>query len=145
MNDISLALLILGGLLLLLALVLILCLRRLFRLQRELASFRQRLDCESQKRIGQSKAVILGQVAEHFAPFLPGFPWNPKDARFLGAPVDYIVFDGLNDQSASPPEIRNVIICEIKTANATLSASERAIRDAVAAGRVRFEVIRIPV
>ena len=45
----------------------------------------------------RSRYVITGQVAELFAPFLPDFNFNPKDARFIGEPIDYIIFDGLCD------------------------------------------------
>jgi predicted Holliday junction resolvase-like endonuclease len=38
--------------------------------------------------------VTFGKVTEHFIPDLPDFAYNPKDARFLGSPVDFIVFDG---------------------------------------------------
>ena len=32
----------------------------------------------------RSQAVIAGQVHEQLLPYLPGFGFNPKDARFLG-------------------------------------------------------------
>src|SRR5262245_3054170 len=45
--------------------------------------------------IEKSRAVILGKVSEHLVPFFPGFSHNPKDARFIGTPVAFVVFDGL--------------------------------------------------
>src|SRR2546425_11187631 len=44
--------------------------------------------------IRRSSAVVSGKVTEHLAPYMVTFPYNPKDARFLGTPVDLIVFDG---------------------------------------------------
>ena len=41
--------------------------------------------------IKRSSAVISGKVTEHLTPYLGVFPYNPKDARFLGTPVDLIV------------------------------------------------------
>ena len=43
----------------------------------------------------RSQAVTAGKVYEQLVPLLPGFQFNPKDARFLGSPVDFVVFDGL--------------------------------------------------
>ena len=47
--------------------------------------------------VKKSKAVVAGKVAEQIAPFLPEFKYNPKDARFIGSPIDFIVFDGLDE------------------------------------------------
>ena len=46
--------------------------------------------------VKKSKAVVAGKVAEQIVPFLPEFKYNPKDARFIGSPIDFIVFDGLD-------------------------------------------------
>ena len=101
---------------------------------------RESVDSESKKRVEKSRSVILGQVAEHFAPILPGFTYNHKDARFLGQPVDYLIFNGMNDADGGHIEL---VFCEIKSGESKLSSTERAIRDAIAAGRVRFEVLRL--
>ena len=47
--------------------------------------------------IKRSKAVIGGQVAEQIAPLLPDFPSPLADARFIGKPVDFIAFPGLEE------------------------------------------------
>jgi predicted Holliday junction resolvase-like endonuclease len=91
------------------------------------------------RRVEQSRAVLMGQVAEHFAPVLPGFDYHPKDARFIGQPVDYVIYEGLTEGAGE----LNIVFCEIKTGQSTLSATEKAIRQAVRSGRVRFEVLRI--
>jgi len=58
----------------------------------------------------RSKSVMLGQITEHLVPFLPDFKYNPKDARFLGTPVDLIVFDGLSDG-----QLKQVVFIEVKS------------------------------
>ena len=50
-----------------------------------------------QDAIQRSLAVTAGKVLEQLVPYLPAFPFNPKDVRFLGSPVDFVVFDGLSD------------------------------------------------
>ena len=83
--------------------------------------------------VRRSEAVTTGKVVEQLVPILPDFPFHPRDARFLGSPVDFVVFDGLNEG-----DVRRVVFVEVKTGAAQLSARERRVRDAVEAGRVAF-------
>lgn len=87
-----------------------------------------------QDAVQRSQAVTTGKIVEHLVPYLPNFNYNPKDARFIGSPVDFIVFDGL---SAEDDQL-SVVFVEIKTGTATLTRRERLIRDAVKAGRVKW-------
>jgi len=89
--------------------------------------------------VHRSLSVTAGKVFEQLVPYLPGFPFNPKDARFLGAPVDLVVFDGLSDG-----EVRRIVFIEVKTGNAGLNARERRVRDAIEAGRVEWSELRVP-
>lgn len=89
--------------------------------------------------IEKSRAVTLGKVTEHVVPYLPGFQHNPKDARFIGAPVDFIVFDGL-DAGA----VQQITFVEVKTGSSSLSKRERQIRDAIKQRSVEWEELRIP-
>jgi predicted Holliday junction resolvase-like endonuclease len=88
--------------------------------------------------IRRSSAVIAGQINEHFIPYMGVFPYNPKDARFLGAPIDLIVFEGMSEG-----DLRQIIFLEVKTNSSTLSTRERRIRDAVQAGRVTWQEFRV--
>lgn len=84
--------------------------------------------------IKRSKAVIGGQVVEQVAPFLPGFPGNPSDAKFLGKPVDFVLFSGLSDKDT----VDEILFVEVKTGKSELSKREKGIRKAVEEGRVRY-------
>ena len=88
--------------------------------------------------IVRSQAVITGRVSEQLLPFLPGFGFNPKDARFLGSPVDFVVFDGLDDGA-----LRRVVFVEVKTGDADLSPRERQVRDAVQGREVEWLELRV--
>lgn len=96
------------------------------------------------ERTRTQRAVLRGQLAEQLAPLLPGFPHNPSDFRFLGQPIDFIVFDGLADaKDGETPHIKRIIIGDIKTGNARLSPHQEAIRRCVDEGNVTWETIRI--
>ena len=93
----------------------------------------------------RSRYVLKGKIAEHMVPlFSDVFPFDPSDARFIGAPIDYLIFDGYtavkDDKSEQPI---TVILADIKTGNATLNKTERKIKEAVEAGRVRWETIHL--
>ena len=85
----------------------------------------------------RSQAVTLGKVQEQLVPFFPQFPFNPKDARFLGSPVDFVVFDGLSDGA-----VERVVFVEVKTGASQLTARERQVRDAVRERRVEWAEMR---
>lgn len=89
--------------------------------------------------VARSRSALAGKLAESVAPFMPIFPYNPKDCRFLGNPIDYIVFDGLGERN----EIDEVIFLEIKYRGSQLSTRQRLIRDAIIQGRVSWNEIRI--
>jgi predicted Holliday junction resolvase-like endonuclease len=85
-------------------------------------------------RLKASRAVLGGLVSEQMAPLLPGFPFDPGDCRFIGKPIDFLVFSGMNERNIS-----EVIFLEIKSGAAkTLNDQEKKLRDAVQAGRVRW-------
>ena len=87
--------------------------------------------------VRQSRAVTRGQIYEQLVPYLPGFGFNPKDAQFLGRPVDLVVFDGLDEG-----ELRRIVFVEVKTGEAKLTTRERLVRDAILDGRIEWSVIR---
>lgn len=93
----------------------------------------------------RSRYVLKGKIAEHMVPLLSDiFKYDPSDARFIGAPIDYLIFDGytaVKDNNSDDPI--TVILADIKTGNATLNRTERKIKEAVEAGRVRWETIQL--
>ncbi|HSR68094.1 MAG TPA: Holliday junction resolvase-like protein [Acidobacteriota bacterium] len=104
-------------------------------LQAHKREFEERIRSDALARSG---AVLRGQAAEHLAPFLPQFGFLPKDARFLGSPVDFVVFQGLSEERCD-----RVVLVEVKSGRSTLSTRERRVRDAVRAGRVEWKEVRL--
>jgi predicted Holliday junction resolvase-like endonuclease len=88
--------------------------------------------------VQRSLAVTAGKVHEQLVPYLPEFGFNPKDARFLGSPVDLVVFDGL-----AAGEVRRVVFLEVKTGGAPLTARERQVRDVIEAREVAWAELRL--
>jgi len=85
-------------------------------------------------RLKQSRAVLGGLVSEQIAPLLPDFPFDPGDCRFLGKPVDFIVFKGMNEQNIS-----EVVFLEVKSGKSkNLNLQEKRLREVIQAGRVKW-------
>ena len=89
---------------------------------------------EYAKLLSQKKSseVRLGQISEQLVPFLDKFKYDPKNAHFIGMPIDYIVFN--NDE---------IVFIEVKSGGSTLSKKQSEIKKLINGGKVRFETIRI--
>ena len=84
--------------------------------------------------VKRSRAVLGGQMAEQIAPFLPNFPCNAADIRFIGKPVDFLAFPGMTEGKS----IEEVLLIEIKTGKSQLSGREKEIKSLVERGKVRY-------
>jgi predicted Holliday junction resolvase-like endonuclease len=96
-----------------------------------------KLQLKSQKL---SRSLLGGVFSEQVAPFLPDFPKDLKasEARFIGKPIDFLIFKGMDDQ-----HISEVVVVEIKSGNSQLSANERSLRDAIQQKRVTWHDYRV--
>ena len=91
-----------------------------------------------QDAINKSQSVTMGKMTEHIVPYLPGFGFNPSDARFIGSSIDLIVFDGLDEDC-----LKKIVFIEIKTGNSTLSPRERWVRDAILAKNIEWRQVKV--
>jgi len=110
--------------------------------------FREWRDAETQKwqsemeqarksAITQSRAVLGGKFTEQMVPFFPDFKYDPTEVRFIGSPIDMIVFPGL--AKGDPEEI---VILEVKTGKSTqLTPQQRKIKQLILDGMVRWDEI----
>ena len=90
-------------------------------------------------RLKQSRAVIGGLVSEQIAPLLPDFPYDPGDCRFIGKPIDFIVFKGMNEQNIS-----ELVFLEVKSGSSKrLNPQEKQLREIVEAGKVSWVQINV--
>ena len=77
-----------------------------------------------------SLSTKYGQISEEFFPLEQSYPYNSKDFKFLGNPIDGIQFN--NDK---------IILVEFKTNTSKLSTKQRHIRDLINNNQVEFELI----
>lgn len=105
----------------------------------------QALAMAKKRSVNTSRAVLKGKMAEQLAPIMPEFHYLPSDAKFLGDPVDYVIFNGYSEFRDGEGHADNieVILVDIKSGGARLTKGQQAIAQAIREGRVRFETIRI--
>ena len=73
------------------------------------------------------------------SPRIPNFPFSPTEAKFIGAPIDFLVFKGMDEQ-----RIEEVIFVEVKSGAARLNHNEHSLKDAIINKRVRWQEYRVP-
>ena len=87
--------------------------------------------------IKRSEAVVRGKITEHLIPYFPEFKYNPKDAKFIGSPIDFIIFDGLNEGN-----LKKIIFVEVKTGKkGSLSDKEKLIKRCIENKNIEYELI----
>ena len=86
-----------------------------------------------------SRAVLAGQFSEQLAPYLPDFPFKATECRFIGKPIDLIVFKGMDEKN-----IHEVEFVEIKSGKSKINKHEKNLRDTIKKGNVRWSEYRIP-
>lgn len=92
-----------------------------------------------QEAISQSRAVLGGQFSEQLAPYLPDFPFSPTEVRFLGKPIDFVVFKGSDNK-----EIEEVVFVEVKSGKSKISPVEKSLKKTIEKKKVSWQEYRIP-
>lgn len=95
--------------------------------------------------ISKSRSTIRGQAVEKYISLDDSFKkYNPSDARFLGSPVDYVIFNGVSDVLDGKKDVEvSISLVDVKTNKATLSKGQQKIKEAIEAGRVNWETIHL--
>ena len=92
-----------------------------------------------QEVLERSRTVLKGKIGEQLAPLLPMFKHEPADARFIGTPIDYVVFEGLAEQDP-----REIVFIDVKTGKtATLTPIQKKIKQTIDQKQVRWETVHV--
>lgn len=88
--------------------------------------------------IERSGRSLSGKTLEKLVPFLEKFSYDPHDVRWLGDPVDLIIFDG---RSSDNPN--QVVFCEVKSGEGKLTKIQNRIKELVEKKKVKWEEFKI--
>lgn len=87
----------------------------------------------------RSRSVLGGHFSEQLAPYLPDFEYLPTECRFIGKPIDFIVFKGMDDK-----KIDELVFVEVKSGNAKLSPQEKNLKETIKNKKIKWVEYRIP-
>ena len=92
----------------------------------------------------RARSVLKGKIGEQLAPLFPDFLelCNPSDARFIGSPIDYLIFKNMTCEEGNELPIE-VILLDVKTGKSGLNKVQKRIQEAVEHSRVRFHTLRL--
>ncbi len=105
---------------------------------------RWKLECTNEIRkdsVNRSRSTLKGRISEQMAPLLPEFPFSPADARFIGNPIDFVVFDGYTKAKDEKGDAISVVLVEVKKGKGKLTRVESLIKGAVEEGRISWKTI----
>tara|TARA_B100000405_G_C16697375_1_gene414998 strand:- start:1372 stop:1698 length:327 start_codon:yes stop_codon:yes gene_type:complete len=88
----------------------------------------------------RQRSTIKGDISETIAPWSMDCVNSVKELRFLGSPIDFVGFKGLDGEG----EIEIKFI-EVKSGKSRLNKNQRRIRDAVEANRIEWIELRVKV
>lgn len=105
------------------------------------------IKAEVNKALNSSRSSLKGKINEQMAPLFPEFAskYVAADARFIGSPIDFVVFRNLHTLANGGDDRKEVeiVFVEVKTGNKSLNPNERAVRSAVENLRVRYDLMKI--
>lgn len=109
------------------------------KLEEEIAK-RNKFITEARKdAVKKAETISHGFASENFAPLL--MEYYSKDFRHQGDPIDFIIYDGMDEvRQGTAKDLKKIIFIDIKTGQSQLSTIQRRIRDAITEGRVEFHI-----
>lgn len=96
---------------------------KIFDLKEEIASIQY---------LKRSQSVKYGQLTEQWLPFLKNFPYNSQNFRFIGKPIDGLLFG--DDK---------IVFVEFKTNTSSLSKVQRKVKELVKEKKVEWFELKV--
>ena len=139
----------------LLFILLIVCLFLLFKVMLEVKEWRDKFDIRVKEwlekeaktiredAIKRSALVRSGKILEKLVPFLADFKYDPHDVRWLGDPIDLVIFDGYTRNRKTAEELQRIVFVEVKSGESSLTKAQKKIRQLIEDGKVGWDEFRI--
>ena len=86
----------------------------------------------------RQRSVLKGQISETIAPWSMTVVDSVSELNFLGNPIDFLGFKGLDGKGDV-----SIKFIEVKSGKSKLNSNQRRVRDAVIAKRIEWVEVRI--
>lgn len=148
MSEMITAILLIGIVVLFLYILYLKKIRNLMIKEMEISAEKKFMELKEKLRkeiLDKSRAGIKGRIGEQIVPFIKQFKYNPSDARFIGSPIDYIIFNGYTElKDNKKGKSITVVFVEVKTGQkASLTYIQRKIKRAIEEKNVKWETIHL--
>ena len=81
-----------------------------------------------------AKSVNVGKLLEKVFPTMKDFEWELSDCRFLGDPIDLVIFHGL-----TAGNVESIRFLEVKSGKAVLNKHQKSVKEAINNHKVKYE------
>ncbi|WNZ28479.1 MAG: hypothetical protein IAX21_07365 [Candidatus Bathyarchaeota archaeon] len=98
---------------------------------------KKRMKLATQTAQVTTKAVNIGKNLEKVLPTMKDFKWPTPDSKFLGDPIDLIIFNGLSEN-----RVQSINFVEVKSGKARLNKHQKSIKDAIEDHKVSYKVFK---
>jgi len=98
----------------------------------------KQLKRQFEEKVRRSSLVLSGKTMEKLVPFLENFPYDAHDMRWLGDPIDFVIFDGSSGGGAN-----QIVFCEVKSGKSGLTNIQRRIKELIEEKKIKWEEFRI--
>lgn len=97
------------------------------------------LKAERKDAIKRSRSSLTGMFSEQLSPYYPNFPYSPTECKFIGKPVDFVIFKGADEN-----KIKEVIFLEVKSGKSKLNKQEKNLKETILNKKVRWDEYKVP-
>ena len=104
-------------------------------LEKRTSDLEKKIKRATKTNIITTRATNIGNFLEMAIPTARDFKWIVPDSKYLGKPIDLLVFNGLSNG-----KVKSLSFVEVKTGDADLTDNEESIRDAIDDRRVSYKV-----
>ena len=122
--------------------IIVLLIKKMLKDNKEFREFRFQRDndiLEARKdSVKKQRATIKGQISETLAPWSMTVVDSVSELNFLGNPIDFIGFKGLDGKGDV-----DIKFIEVKSGKSKLNQNQKRVKDAVVAKRIEWVETRI--
>jgi predicted Holliday junction resolvase-like endonuclease len=110
-----------------------------FKFEERVRSYIKEKEEEIRKdAIERSSKILSGKALEKLIPFLKNFNHSPHDVRWIGDPIDLIVFDGVSEDNP-----QRITFVEVKSGKSELTEKQKKIKQIIKDGKVFWEEVKV--
>ena len=88
--------------------------------------------------IKRSSAVLVGKSVEKLIPISKEIEYDARDFRWLGDPIDYIIFNGLAQN-----DLKEIVFLEVKSGGAELNERQKRIKQIIEKKKIKWKEIKL--